>query len=86
MFRPGGGAHFSRRNGGGWALALGVGAVDVYQKSNPVLAAMGRRSIVTRYDEAVGIASAPAGKKMMSPCISCPGPNAVTASTWASDS
>jgi aminoglycoside phosphotransferase (APT) family kinase protein len=31
--------------GRGWALALGVGAVDVYQKSNPVLAAMGRRSI-----------------------------------------
>jgi aminoglycoside phosphotransferase (APT) family kinase protein len=31
--------------GRGWALALGVGAVDVYQKSNPVLAAMGHRSI-----------------------------------------
>jgi aminoglycoside phosphotransferase (APT) family kinase protein len=31
--------------GRGWALALGVGAVDVYLESNPVLAAMGRRSI-----------------------------------------
>ena len=31
--------------GRGSALALGVGAVAVYQESNPVLAAMGRRSI-----------------------------------------
>ena len=31
--------------GRGWALALGLGAVDVYQKSHPVLAAMGRHSI-----------------------------------------
>jgi aminoglycoside phosphotransferase (APT) family kinase protein len=32
--------------GRGWALALGVGAVAVYQETNPVLAAMGRRTIV----------------------------------------
>jgi aminoglycoside phosphotransferase (APT) family kinase protein len=31
--------------GRGWAFALGLGAVDVYQESNHVLAALGRRAI-----------------------------------------
>jgi aminoglycoside phosphotransferase (APT) family kinase protein len=31
--------------GRGWAFALGSGAVDVYQESNQVLAALGRRAI-----------------------------------------
>jgi len=38
-------ATWQRGRGRALALALGVGAVDVYRKSNPVLAAMGRRSI-----------------------------------------